>query len=141
MISSTIGGKSKNRIPTVVNEDTFGELKITDRPETRDPLAQAASLDGERVLADRREKVKESIIDVILHYAETPITRTDLADGIGLMAEVLTEASYPLETQPDEQIKNNLLSASYLASPEEKTQVDFSEASYPASPVEKIEAD
>ena len=57
------------------------------------------------------------------------------------MTEILTEASYPLETQPDEQIKNSLLNTSYLASPEEKTEVDFLEASYPASPVEKIEAD
>jgi len=43
---------------SVVNEDTFEELKITDRPETKIPLAQAASLDSERDLADRREKVK-----------------------------------------------------------------------------------
>ena len=57
------------------------------------------------------------------------------------MTEILTEASYPLETQPDEQIKNNLLSASYLASPEEKTQVDFSEASYLARPEGKTEVD
>ena len=91
-----------NRILNVsVNEETFEELKNTDRPETRNPLAQTASLEGERDLADSPEKAKESLIDVIFHYAETPITRTDLAEGIELMTEVLTEASYPLKTQPE----------------------------------------
>ena len=41
---------------SAANEETFEELKNTDRPETRNPIAQTASLEGERDLADSPEK-------------------------------------------------------------------------------------
>ena len=102
-----------------VEHDTFEEIKKIDRPE-----ASAPPLCPELDVNERLDRVAEDLIGIIIRCPTPPTTRAELEEEIKLMSGDLIDVPCSLETLPEEDIKIELLNASYLAGPEGKNEAE-----------------